>query len=98
MLWEVGFTSKAAKQAKKLPWEIVENLGALVRELKVNGPERINWPSYSKLKGKEGCYHCHLRKGRPTYVPVWQVEDSEKSRVVIRYVGTHEGADYRRIC
>jgi mRNA-degrading endonuclease RelE of RelBE toxin-antitoxin system len=98
MPWEVRFTNKAAKQAKKLPWEIVENLGVLVRELRTHGPERTNWPNYGKLKGKESCHHCHLRKGRTTYVAVWQAEYPEKNQVVIRYVGTHEGADYRRIC
>ena len=96
--WTVKFTSKAGKQAKKLPFDIIENLGVLVREITHYGPEVRNWPHYGKLKGKKDCYHCHLRPGRPTYVAVWQITDAEKAVIEVKYVGTHEGADYRRLC
>jgi hypothetical protein len=49
-------------------------------------------------KQTAGEYHCHIKKGRPTYVVVWQVTDREIKIVEVKYVGTHEGADYRRIC
>lgn len=89
---------KSWKQAKKLPFEIVETLGLLIRDITHYGPESSNWPNYGKLQGKQDCYHCHLRKGRPTYVTVWQVTDGENRIVEVQYVGTHEGADYRRLC
>jgi mRNA-degrading endonuclease HigB of HigAB toxin-antitoxin module len=37
---------------------------------------------------------CHLKKGQPTYVAVWQVIDKEIRIVEIKYVGTHEKAPY----
>jgi len=96
--WTVKFSRKVGKQAKKLPFEIVEALGLLVRDLTHYGPETTGWPNYGKLQGKHDCFHCHLRKGRPTYVAVWQVIDREKRIIGVLYVGTHEGADYRRLC
>jgi len=29
---------------------------------------------------------------------VWQVTDVRKAVIEVKYVGTHEGADYRRVC
>ena len=98
MIWTVKFTRLTGKQARKMPLAIIENLGALVRDLTNYGPEADNWPNYGKLQGKQDCYHCHLRKGRPTYVAVWQVIDAEKGTIEVKYVGTHEGANYRRLC
>ena len=48
-------------------------------------------------EGKKGYYHCHLNKGHPRYVAVWKVTDYEIRLMEIRYVGSHENADYQRI-
>ena len=67
-------------------------------EMKKLGPTRTTWPNYGKIRGKRDCHHCHLKKGKPTYVAVWKVTDKENKLVEVRYVGTHENADYGRIC
>jgi hypothetical protein len=66
----------------------------------VEGPERRNWPHYGKIKGKGNGVimpHCHLNKGRPTYVAMWIVLDYVTQILEVRYVGTHEKADYGRL-
>lgn len=98
MTWDVKYTSKARKQAKGLPERVQEVLDLLVAEIEQSGPVRSNWTSYGKLGGKKDCHHCHIKKGKPTYVAVWQVTDKKIKLVEVRYVGTHEGADYDRLC
>jgi len=39
-------------------------------------------------------HHCHLKKGRPTYIAVWEINDKEIKLVEVTYVGTHEKAPY----
>ena len=60
-----------------LPWRVQQSLVALLREIELQGPVRGNWPNYSTLG--RGRHHCHLKKGRPTYVAVWEVTDRENS-------------------
>lgn len=67
-------------------------LDALVVEIRLNGPIRGNWQNYSKLPG--GRHHCHLKKGHPTYVAVWEEVAGEIQLVRITYAGTHENAPY----
>ncbi|MEM7175777.1 MAG: cytotoxic translational repressor of toxin-antitoxin stability system [Chlamydiota bacterium] len=55
------------------------------------GPEAPSWPHYSKL-GRTS-YHCHLKRGKPTYVACWRAEKKEK-RIEVYYAGTHEKAPY----
>ncbi len=98
MSWDIKFTGKAKKQAKNLPVEVQESLFALVLEIEKIGPGRTSWPNYGKIKGKKDCYHCHLKKGKPTYVAVWKVKDKANKIVEVRYVGTHENANYERNC
>ena len=98
MFWNVEFRNRAKKQAGDLPIEVQEMLFALVLEIKKLGPTRTIWPNYGKIRGKRDCHHCHLKKGKPTYVAVWKVTDKENKLVEVRYVGTHENADYGRIC
>lgn len=98
MPWDVKFTSKAEKQAKDLPPKVQETLFALVLEMRKLGPVRTTWPNYGRIKGKKDCHHCHLKKGKPTYIAVWKVANKESKLVEVRYVGTHEKADYGRIC
>ena len=92
--WTVEITGKAQKQKSKLPEDIADALLALWTELKLEGPVQPEWPHFGKLKGRKDEYHCHLNKGRPTYVAVWQVLDKQIRLMEITYVGTHENAPY----
>ena len=56
------------------------------------GTVRGNWPNYSKLGPKD--HHCHIKKGRPTYVVCWRVVDDLIQIVEVYYAGTHEKAPY----
>ncbi|MFZ5425885.1 MAG: type II toxin-antitoxin system RelE family toxin [Thermodesulfobacteriota bacterium] len=95
MAWTVKFSGKAAKQAGKLPARIRERLDALRMEIAFAGPVQPAMPHFGRLKGWPGeAYHCHLNKGRPTYVAVWTVEDRVVRLVEVTYVGTHEKAPY----
>jgi hypothetical protein len=38
---------------------------------------RDGWPNYRRIRGKKDCYHCHFKKGNPTYVTVWKVTKNE---------------------
>ena len=90
--WKVEFTGRAFKQNSKLPLRIREVLFHLVREIEKIGPVRGDWPNYSKLA--DGRHHCHLKKGRPTYVAVWQEIAGRIKVVEVVYVGSHEKAPY----
>ena len=90
--WQVVFGKKAEKQARSLPKTVKENLFALIRQIELYGPVRGDWPNYSKLS--PGRHHCHIKKGRPTYVAVWE-ESSHAIRLVeVVYAGTHGKAPY----
>jgi len=92
MAWEVRISGKARRRLKQLPADIDEIFQLLLAEMKVSGPARGDWPNYGKLSNPAGCYHCHLQKGNPTYVAVWQVVI--KGLIEVIYVGTHEKAPY----
>ena len=92
MPWIVQLSGRAVKQLAKLPQTVKVSLIALIREIEVSGPIRGNWPNYGKLGPNR--HHCHLKKGKTTYVAVWQVIDKQLTIVEIRYVGTHEKAPY----
>jgi len=91
MQWKVTITRKAEKQALKLPRPVLAALYHLMASIRQAGPVRGDWPNYSKLPGLG--HHCHLKKGRPTYVAVW-TEDKSTVTVEIIYAGTHEKAPY----
>lgn len=90
--WECGFSSSAVKSYQRMPQEIKDVVDTLVNEIQALGPFRSNWPHYGKLKNNE--FHCHLTRGRPTYVAVWVIESKAVKLVKITYVGTHENAPY----
>lgn len=92
MPWIITYSRKAAKLREKMPERVKVMLDALIIDIRATGPVRGDWPNYSKLTGS--LHHCHLKKGRPTYVAVWRVEDDEVYLVEITYVGTHEKAPY----
>lgn len=91
-MWIVEFTGKATKQLERLPVKIQEVVALLVAEIEVDGPVRHNWPNFSKLKGR--FYHCHIKKGRPTYVACWSIENKKAKIIEVYYVGSHENAPY----
>lgn len=97
MTWTVTLTKTTAKHIRKLPEDIRIRLHFLVQEIRQLGPARTNRLNYGKIRGAEDCYHCHLKKGSPTYVAVWKVVDKKNKTVEVKYAGTHEKADYNRI-
>jgi len=90
--WTVKFTGRARKQKDKLPVKVREVLYQLVREMEVAGPVRGDWPNYSKLSDCE--HHCHLKKGKPTYVTVWKEYKGEIRFIEVIYAGSYEKAPY----
>ncbi len=92
MAWTVKLTRKAEKQREKLPEKVKGALLFLLHEIARKGPVRGDWPNYGKLGPKQ--HHCHIRKGKPTYVAVWEEISGEIRLVEITYVGTHEKAPY----
>ncbi len=85
-------SKRVAKAIQKLPTTVIDSLIALQRDMEMGGLVRGNWPNYSKLGS--GRHHCHLRKGRPTYVAVWEEDDAAINLIEVTYVGTHEKAPY----
>jgi hypothetical protein len=92
MPWTVTIRKRAAAEIPRLPKRVQESLIALLNEIEHAGPVRGNWPNYSKLSATR--HHCHLKKGHPTYVAVWEMTTAAGRRVEVTYVGTHEKAPY----
>jgi mRNA-degrading endonuclease RelE of RelBE toxin-antitoxin system len=92
MAWTVTLYRDVAKTIPTLPQPVQDLLRLLLSELEGQGPVRGNWPNYGKLSRTRR--HCHLKKGRPTYVAVWEVRDNKKRLIEVIYVGTHERAPY----
>jgi mRNA-degrading endonuclease RelE of RelBE toxin-antitoxin system len=92
MTWIVKLSRNAEKQKIKLSKPLRQILYALVGDIEAGGPVRGDWPNYGKLS--DGRHHCHLKKGNPTYVAVWEVRDKKIRLVEVQYVGTHEKAPY----
>jgi len=68
-------------------------LRLLFVDLATQGPAVSSWPNYGKLQGIRGDKrHCHLQKGKPTYVCCWEVLDKKRKVIEVYYVGTHEKA------
>ena len=91
-MWNVKIHPKADKMLSKMPRRIVQLFEQLVREMRLKGPVAGDWPNYGKLDRNR--HHCHLKKGRPTYVSVWWVVKAESKAIEVTYVGTHEKAPY----
>ena len=79
-------------QIAALPVRVQKSLVALIRDIETRGPVRGNWPNYSRLGPTR--HHCHLKKGRPTYVAVWEERDKKQRIVEVTYVGPHAKAPY----
>ena len=91
-MWTVRWAAKARKALQKLPLSVQSAAWVLTADLELNGPVAGNWPNYGKLGKNE--HHCHLKKGRPTYVAVWWEVKEEEQCIEVTYVGTHEKAPY----
>ncbi len=92
MAWTVHISAKAQKELRGLPEIVKRALALLLADMEDTGPVRGDWPNYGKLGPAR--HHCHLKKGKPTYVAVW-IEDQGKVKVIeVTYVGTHEKAPY----
>jgi len=81
-----------------MPKKIQILVDALALEIEKDGPLRVNWKNYGPLrKGANipaNSFHCHLKKGKPTYVCCWWTVNRVNKEVEIFYVGTHENAPY----
>ncbi len=75
---------------------IIDVIDSLVLDLKQCGPMLVNWPNYGIIheNKKQFYYHCHLRKGQPTYVACWNVVNEQDKTIEVFYVGSHENAPY----
>jgi hypothetical protein len=94
--WTIRTTKIVDKQAKKISEKVKLQLRFLFMDLTNKGPTLSDWPNYGKLYGKKGSdkRHCHLQKGKPTYVCCWEVIDKKLKIIEVYYVGTHEKAPY----
>jgi len=92
MNWTVQEKIGLHKQIRKLPGNVQNLLIALKKDMEASGPVRGDWPNYSVLTG--GRHHCHLKKGHPTYVAIWEVANKEINLIEVIYAGTHEKAPY----
>lgn len=95
MKWTVTRRKTVDKQVKKISNKVLLLFNLLVEDLEQDGPDCKDWPNYSKLKGQNADNrHCHLKKGKPTYVCCWEVIDKERRLIEVYYVGTHENCPY----
>lgn len=96
--WKVELTSAAQKQRKKLPQKIQAQFDLLAKEIEVLGPIRKTWKNFSAFHKNRSTpsnvFHCHIKKGHPTYVACWKVIDKTRRIIEVYYVGTHEKAPY----
>ena len=92
MTWQVEIDRKVDRVLFRLPFRVRKTLFAPIAEIELKGPVRGNWPNFGKLKDTR-C-HCHLKKGKPTYVAVWEVINKDIKLVEEIYAGNHEKAPY----
>ena len=92
-MWEIQIKKKAEKHYRNLPERVKKAFRALANDIRQRGPVRGDWPNYGPLGKKR--HHCHILKGKPTYVAVWEVIGNKTIKLVeVHYVGTHEKAPY----
>lgn len=92
--WTIDFTKRASKQYNELPENIRLRMLALLKDLRLKGYMQSSWPNFSPLNKQNMTYHCHIKKGKPTYVVCWQVISKNNKTIEVYYVGTHESAPY----
>ncbi len=92
------WTPTLVGQAKKalitgiITGKVRDSFTLLWEELVALGPYRANWPNYTKMSDVD--YHCHIKKGRPTYVVCWKITNKKERKLEVYYAGTHEKAPY----
>jgi len=91
--WTIHTVGQARKARKVLSKSAKEAYAFLLLELELLGLYRSTWPNYTKMHGKDD-YHCHIEKGRPTYVVCWRVINKRERILEVYYAGTHEKAPY----
>lgn len=92
MRWVVRIPKRVYKNISALPAPVKETLFMLLSDIQDTGAVQGNWPNYGKLAKNK--HHCHLKKGKPCYVAVWEVTDKKIRLIEVQYVGTHENAPY----
>ena len=92
--WTVDVVGQAKKAIRKgmITGRAADALGQLIKELVKLGPYRSNWPNYTKMNDED--YHCHIKKGKPTYVVCWRISSKKGRKIEVYYAGTHEKAPY----
>ena len=95
-IWFIEKTKKIEKYLDLLPKNVKIMAYALFKDIEKEGPLQATWPNFSPLKGTglTNAFHCHLKKGRPTYVACWRIADKKDKIIEVYYVGTHENAPY----
>lgn len=93
-MWTIEIIGQAKKAHKVLSKSAAASYSYLLIELEALGPYRSNWPNYTKMKGAVEDYHCHIEKGKPTYVACWRIRDKKLKIAEVYYAGTHEKAPY----
>lgn len=98
--WKVVRSTKLDNEIKKLAKSIQAIAYALFSDLELSGPIQPEWSNYGPLnKSKKrippNSYHCHLKKGRPTFVACWRMVSKTEKIIEVFYVGTHEKAPYQ---
>ena len=83
-LWHVSLSTKADKQAKRMKKDVLDRLTKLLKSIEIKGPIQKEWPHFSSLEKSKlvpkDSYHCHIKRGRPTYVACWQEVDKKKRK------------------
>lgn len=96
--WYIEQANKLEKQITNLPDSIRPIAFSLLKDLESIGPYQPSWPNYSPLKKRkaipDNAFHCHLKRGKPTYVACWRIVDKKQRILEVYYVGTHENAPY----
>lgn len=96
--WSATLTHKADKERGKLPANVRSQFDLLLKEIEILGPIRKDWKNFSQLKSgrniPSNAYHCHIKKGKPTFVVCWRIVSKENKIIEVYYVGTHENAPY----
>ena len=88
MAFRVTVKKKVVKGLGDLPQDVQRKFWVLVKEVRLLGPIRSNWPNFSSL-GKI-TYHCHLKYD---WVACWRWE-KESIEVEVYYAGSREKAPY----
>jgi hypothetical protein len=95
--WKVDLSRRADKDKNDLPEKVQAQIFLLAQEMRTLGPIRRNWPNFSSLEGKglpKDTFHCHVKKGKPTYVACWNIVSKKERKIEVFYVGTHANAPY----